>query len=193
MITHVHNSLLDPALKHKVLPIVENRTQFGQVLEQASGKVIVLRHCSLFDLSALLEKATRRDYAIYVNIDTIDGIQADVAGLQFLAEHFHVTGIISHNPKTLIQGKELGLETIQRIFAVDSSGLDSALSTIEVASIDLLDIAPARVIPYFTPGQLAAFPLPFIGSGLMSTFAQIQTVLRAGARYVAVSRPELWS
>jgi len=34
--------------------------------------------------------------------------------------------------------------------------------------------------------------LPFIGSGFVSTPQQIQTVLRAGAIGVTVSRPELW-
>ncbi len=193
MITHMHNSLLDPTVLHKVVPIVENRVQFGQVLEQAGTRVIVLRHCSLFDFSSLLEKASRRDYAVYVNVDTVDGIQADTAGLQFLAERFRITGIISHNPKTLGLGKELGLETIQRIFAVDSSGLASALAMVDKESIDLLDIAPAPVIPYLTPQQLAAFPRPFIGSGLITNLAQIQAILHAGARNVAVMRPELWS
>jgi glycerol uptake operon antiterminator len=193
MITHMHNSLLDPTVKHKVVPIVENRVQFGQVLEQAGSKVIVLRHCSPFDFSSLLEKASRRDYAVYINVDTVDGIQADMAGLEFLGERFHITGIISHNPKTLALGKELGLETIHRIFAVDSSGLASALASVEKETTDLLDIAPAPVIPYFTTQQLAALPRPFIGSGLISTTTQIRAILHAGARNVAVTRPELWS
>jgi glycerol uptake operon antiterminator len=193
MITHVYNSLLDATKLHKALPIVENRMQFGQVLEQAGSKVIVLRHCSPLDFSALLEKANRRDYAIYIYIDTVDGIQADAAGLQFLAERFHITGIISHHPKTLALGKELGLETIQRIFAVDSSGLDNALATVEVENVDLLDIAPAPVIPYLMPQQIAKLPRPFIGSGLITSFSQIQAILQAGARNVAVTRPELWS
>lgn len=193
MITHVHNSLLDATKLHKALPIVENRMQFGQVLEQAGSKIIVLRHCSPFDFSTLLEKANRRDYAVYIYIDTVDGIQADSAGLQFLAERFHIAGIISHHPKTLALGKELGLETIQRIFAVDSSGLDNALATVEAETVDLLDIAPAPVIPYLTPQQLSVLPRPFIGSGLITTFSQIQAILHAGARNVAVTRPELWS
>jgi glycerol uptake operon antiterminator len=192
MLTHVHNSLLDSALQHKVLPIVENRVQFGQVLEQAGSKIIVLRHCSLFDFSSLFEKANRRDYAIYVYIDTVDGIQSDAAGLQFLSEHFHITGIISHHPKTLAIAKELGMETIQRIFAIDSSGLNSSLATVEVENIDLLDIAPAPVIPYLSPEQLSTFPRPFIGSGLITNFAQVRAILHAGARNVAVTRPELW-
>ena len=70
---------------------------------------------------------------------------------------------------------------------------DNALATVEAETVDLLDIAPAPVIPYLTPQQLSVLPRPFIGSGLITTFSQIQAILHAGARNVAVTRPELWS
>ena len=82
------------------------------------------------------------------------------------------------------------METIQRIFAVDSTGLEAALESIDNHLVDLLDISPALVIPYVV--SHTRLPLPFIGSGLISTFQQVQAVLRAGALRVAVARPELY-
>ena len=192
MIIQSSRSLLDILSQCKTIPIVENRVHFTQVLDISQINAILLRHCNLFEFTALFHNAHRRALSVYVNIDHIDGIHADSAGLRYLAEQLHVTGIISNHPRILSSGKSFGLETIQRIFAVDSTGLEMALETVDKAYVDLLDVSPALVIPYIVPSLTTLLPLPFIASGLISTPQQVQAVLRSGAAGVAVSRPELW-
>lgn len=192
MITQVGRSLLQSMTRHKVIPVIESRVQFSQILEHAQGRALLLRHCNLFDLTSQLSSAYRCGYSVYVNVDHIDGIHPDAAGLHYLAEHLHVAGIVSNHPKILSLGKQFGLETIQRIFTVDSTGLETALESVDREYIDVLDIAPALVIPYLIPELTSSLPLPFIGSGMISTSQQIQRVLRSGACGVASSRPELW-
>ncbi len=126
MITQSSRSLLDISSQCKTIPIVENRVHFTQVLDISQIKAILLRHCNLFELTSLLHNAHRRGLSVYVYIDHIDGIHADSAGLRYLAEQLHVTGILSNHPRILSLGKSFGLETIQRIFAVDSTGLEMA-------------------------------------------------------------------
>jgi glycerol uptake operon antiterminator len=192
VITQSSRSLLDISSQCKTIPIVENRAHFTQVLDISQIKAILLRHCNLFELTSLLHNAHRHALSVYVYIDHIDGIHADSAGLRYLAEQLHVTGILSNHPRILSLGKSFGLETIQRIFAVDSTGLEMALETVDKAYIDLLDVSPALVIPYIVPSLTKLLPLPFIASGLISTPQQVKAVLRSGASGVAVSRPELW-
>ncbi|HAE83210.1 MAG TPA: glycerol-3-phosphate responsive antiterminator, partial [Ktedonobacter sp.] len=88
--------------------------------------------------------------------------------------------------------KSFGLETIQRVFAADSTGLEMALESVDTQFVDILDISPGLVTPYITTQITKPFPLPFIASGLIQTPQQVQAVLRSGAIGVAVSRPELW-
>ena len=192
MIIQSSRSLLDISSQCKTIPIVENRVHFTQVLDISQINAILLRHCNLFEFTALLHNAHRRGLSVYVNIDHIDGIHADSAGLRYLAEQLHVTGIFSNHPRILALAKSFGLETIQRIFAVDSTGLEMALETVDKTYVDLLDVSPALVIPYIVPSLTKLLPLPFIASGLISTPQQVQAVLRSGASGVAVSRPELW-
>jgi glycerol uptake operon antiterminator len=193
MLTQSSRSLLNHVTRTRVIPVVEGRTQLAQVLEQTRGRAVLLRHCNLFDCSPLLDSAQRRGYTLYVNADHIDGINADAPGLQYLAEHLHISGIISTHPKVLALGKNAGLETIQRIFAVDSTGLETALESVDTSTVDLLDISPALVVPYIISYLPKTLPLPFIGSGLITTYEQIQVVLKSGALGVTISRPELWS
>src|SRR6266851_2599112 len=184
MLTQSTRSLLSVSAQQKTIPIIENRLQLARALDAAQITAILVRHCSLFDLRPLLDQAYVREVVIYVNVDHIDGIHPDTAGLRYLAHQLHIAGIISANPRILALGKENGLEVIQRIFAVDSAGLEVALDSVDSHIVDLL------VIPYIVPQH--SLPLPFMGSGLIHTYQQVQAVLRAGAFCVAVVRPELW-
>lgn len=192
MLRQASRTLLESLTRYQVIPVIESRVQFSQVLEQAQGRALLLRHCNLFDLTSQLGSAYRRGHSIYVNVDHIDGIHPDAAGLQYLAEHLHVAGIVSNHPKILSLGKQFGLETVQRIFTVDSTGLETALESVDIEYTDVLDIAPALVIPYLIPTLTNALPLPFIGSGMISTAQQVQRVLRSGACGVVSPHPELW-
>ncbi|WP_165423221.1 glycerol-3-phosphate responsive antiterminator [Ktedonosporobacter rubrisoli] len=184
--------LPDRLAQHKTIPIVENRLQFMQVLRLQQVNSILLRHCDLFDFTPLLGQAHQRSLAIYINVDQLDGIYPDEAGLGLLAQYFHVAGIMSNNPRILALGKAIGLETIQRMFAVDSTGLETALQSVVAQHVDMLNISPAPVIPYVIKSLSRPLPVPFIGSGLLQTRQQLQAVLDAGAAGIAVARSELW-
>jgi glycerol uptake operon antiterminator len=192
MPTRSSGSLLNLLAQCKTIPVIENREQFAHIFDSSHIRAILLRHCNLFELTHLLEQAHKRGLAVYVNVDHIDGIHPDSAGLRHLAEQFHIAGIVSNHPKTLALARSFGLETIQRIFAVDSTGLEMALESVDIVNIDLLDISPALVIPYVVPRLAAPLPLRFIGSGLIQTSQQVQAILQADAAGVAVTRSELW-
>jgi len=190
MLTRSSKSLLSVSDRHKIIPVIENRSQFLRALNAPQISTIFLRHCNLLDLRPNLDQAFDRDLAVYVYVDHIDGIHPDSAGLRFLAHQLHITGIVSSNPRILSLGKGFELETIQRLFAVDSTGIETALDSVDDHHVDLLDISPALVIPYVVSHMV--LPLPFIGSGLISTFQQVQSVLRAGALRVTTARSELY-
>lgn len=183
-------SLLSLPARQKTIPIVENGAQFARVLETPQLTTVLLRHCNLFDFRHMLARAHDQDLAVYVNVDHIGGVAPDAAGLAYLAHHLHVVGVFSSNVKVLAQAKNLGLETVQRIFILDSTGLDVACELVDRQAVDLLDLSPALAIPY----AVARTPLslPFIGTGFISTSQQVREILRAGAIGVTVSRPELW-
>ena len=190
MLTRSSKSLLSVTNRQKIIPVVENRTEFLRTLNAPQISTILLRHCNLLELRPILDHAFERDLAVYVNVDHIDGIHPDSAGLRFLALQLHITGIVSSNPRILTLGKGFEMETIQRLFAVDSTGLETALESVDIHHVDLLDISPALVIPYVVSHTV--LPLPFIGSGLITTFQQVQSVLHAGALRVATARSELF-
>ncbi len=192
MLVQTRSSIVETLSHHRVIPIVESRPQFLAALKTQPYQVILVRNCDLFDMRSLCQQAAYHGDAVFVNIDHIAGIHADAAGIHYLAEHLHITGIISSNMKVLQLGKAADLSTMLHIYAADSAGLESALDGIDTTAVDLLDVSPALVVPYITPALADTLPCPFIASGLISHRKHMQAVLRAGALGVAVLQPELW-
>ncbi|MBO0796450.1 MAG: glycerol-3-phosphate responsive antiterminator [Ktedonobacteraceae bacterium] len=193
MLTQPGKLLWHPTARYKVIPVIESRAQFSLLLAQTDARSILLRHCNLFDLAASLEHAQRRDYEIYIDIDSCDGINSDEAGMRYLVEHLRASGIVSHHTRTLTLGKQQGLTTIQRVFAIDSTGLESEIEALDLQATDALNISPALVIPHIAGRLASSLPVPFVASGLVSSHEQVQAVLRAGALRVMTTYPELWS
>jgi glycerol uptake operon antiterminator len=180
---------LAPALARKIIPVVERPAMLAQLLSHPAHELLILRHCNVFECAPLLKQATQKGVALYVYLDQVDGINADEDGLIYLAREFQVHGILSHHPRLLALAKQQGLTAIQRVFAVDSTGLQSALESVDTSIVDLLDLAPALVIPYLWE----SLPLPFIGSGLVRKVEHIQRILDHGAHGIALSDPAYWS
>lgn len=185
-------SLLNLPARSLLVPVVETRIQFIQALDMSAVRAMLLHHCNVFEFADLMARAARAGCAVYVNMDHIDGIYADEAGFQYLAERLRARGVISSHPKALALAKQAGLETIQRIFAVDSAGLMMALESVDLARVDMLDFAPALVVPHIMPRLRSCLPIPFMASGLLHTTAQLQEVIKSGVQAVAVTHPEKW-
>lgn len=186
-------SLRTGTLQSKIIPLVDSRALFLQALDLDGINVILLHRCNLLALTDLLHHAYRAHISIYVYVDHIEGLVPDSAGLRYLADTLHITGIVSNHTKTLTLGKSLGLETIQRLFILDSTALSSNFEYAELEQVDLFDLAPALAVPHLIPDLIPELPRPFIASGFIHTPRQVQAVLQAGAVGVTTSRIDrLW-
>jgi glycerol uptake operon antiterminator len=192
MLAQTKHSLIEVLSRNKVIPVVENRTQFLTALTMSTHHVLFLRNCDLFDLKALCQQAAQQGYLLYVNADRMNGIHPDAAGLHYLVEQLHITGVTSTNLKILSLASTLGLSTMLHIFAADSTGLESAIEMGNVAAVDLFNVSPALVVPFIAETLTTLLSRPFIASGLISTRRQIQAVVQTGALGVVVPQPELW-
>ena len=85
MLTRSSRSLLSISDRQKIIPVVENRVQFLRALDAPQITTIMLRHCNLLELRPLLHHAFEHEVTVYVNVDHIDGIHPDSAGLRFLS------------------------------------------------------------------------------------------------------------
>lgn len=152
-----------------------------QVLFYLSANVLSVRE--------KVEQAHNAGKIVMVHMDLAEGIGKDSSGIQYLAM-CKVDGIISTKANMIRFAKHHKLIAIQRVFALDSKGLDSIEEMIKNADPHLIEIMPGvveKAVSRFSRGRT-----PVIAGGLIETKSEVTGALRCGAIAVSTGQNQLW-
>src|SRR5712692_12067245 len=174
-----------------MLPAIRDSNTLQQALD-IGYRQLLLERGSLLAMVGPLAAAARQGVAIFVNLDAVEGLAADSAALAFLATDLGFSGVLSVKPHLLRDAGRFRLRTIQRIHALDSTGLETGLRTLASPAPQALAIAPALAIPHVVATVRAVTSVPLWGTGYVTTSEQAQRILAAGAEVVSSSRREVW-
>jgi glycerol uptake operon antiterminator len=180
-----------PGVNGVMLPAVRDVASFNQALDLGYRQVLIERG-SLLAMVGPLAAAARQGITIFVNLDAVEGLAPDSAALAFLATDLGLSGVLSVKPHLLRDASRFRLRTVQRIHALDSTGLETGLNSIVSPPPYAIAIAPAVAIPQVMPTIRATTTTPIWGTGFISSAQQANEVLAAGAAVVSSGRLELW-
>lgn len=180
-----------PGLLRVMLPAIRDEATLRQALDLGYRQVLVERG-SLLAMVGPLAAAARRGIAIFVNLDGVEGLAPDSASLAFVATDLGLSGVISVKPHVLKEASRFRLRTIQRIHALDSTGLETGLRSLASPAPQALAIAPALALPHVAAVVRTVTSAPLWGTGYVTTSDQARQVLAAGAEVVSSARPEVW-
>jgi glycerol uptake operon antiterminator len=175
-----------------MLPAIRDSTSLHHALDLGYRQLLVERG-SLLAMVGPLAAAAHRGVAIFVNLDAVEGLAADSAALAFLATDLGFSGVLSVKAHLLRDAGRFRLRTIQRIHALDSTGLETGLNSIGQPAPYAIAIAPAVAIPQVMATIRKSTSAPVWGTGFITTGEQASVVLAAGADVVSSARPEVWS
>jgi glycerol uptake operon antiterminator len=180
-----------PGLLGVMLPAVRDGASLNQALDLGYRQLLIERG-SLLAMVGPLASAARQGIAIFVNLDAVEGLAPDSAALAFLATDLGFSGVLSVKSHLLKDASRFRLRTVQRIHALDSTGLETGLSSIVSPPPFAIAIAPAVAIPQVMPDIRATTRTPIWGTGFITSVEQAHEVLAAGADVVSSGRPEVW-
>lgn len=152
-------------------------------------QVLFYLSANLLTVKDRIRQAHEAQKLLMVHIDLAEGIGKDHAGIQYLAD-CGADGIISTRANMIRLAKNHGLTAIQRVFALDSKGMDSIEEMIRNSNPHLVEIMPGvveKAIRRFSGGKT-----PVIAGGLIETKAEVTGVLRSGAIAASTGQKELW-
>ena len=174
-----------------MLPAIRDSNTLHQALDLGYRQLLVERG-SLLAMVGPLAAAARQGVAIFVNLDAVEGLAADSAALAFVATDLGFSGVLSVKPHLLKDAGRFRLRTIQRIHALDSTGLETGLNSMGRPPPYAIAIAPGVAIPQVMPTIRDSTNVPVWGTGFITTSAQAAAVLAAGADVVASAELALW-
>src|SRR5437588_9474065 len=180
-----------PGVIGAMLPAIRDGTSLNQALD-LGYRQLLLERGSLLALVGPLAGAARQGVAIFVNLDAVEGLAGDSAALAFLATDLGFSGVLSVKPHVLRDASRFRLRTIQRIHAVDSTGLETGLNSVGQPAPYAIAIAPAVAIPQVMSTIRRGTNVPVWGTGFITTAEQAAAVLAAGADVVSSAQLELW-
>ncbi len=180
-----------PGLSGVMLPAIRDSNTLHQALDLGYRQLLVERG-GLLAMVGPLAGAARQGVAIFVNLDAVEGLAGDSAALAFLATDLGFSGVLSVRPSLLRDASRFRLRTIQRIHALDSTGLETGLNSVGQPAPYAIAIAPAVAIPQVMPIIRESTNVPIWGTGFISTSEQAAAVLAAGADVISSAHLELW-
>jgi glycerol-3-phosphate responsive antiterminator len=180
-----------PDLSQAMLPAVRDGSSLNTALDLGYRQVLLERG-SLLSLVGPLASAAKQGIAIFVNLDAVEGLAPDSAALAFLATDLGLSGVVSVKPHALRDASRFRLRTVQRIHAIDSTGLETGLNSVVSPTPYAIAIAPAVAVPQVMGAVRAVSAAPIWGTGFITSTAQANDILDAGAAVVSSASVDVW-
>ena len=125
-----------------------------------------------------------------VHIDLVGGLAPKEVAVDWLQQQ-GADGIISPRPHLIRRGRELGMLTVLRVFAIDSKAVGNLQKETEMVTPDVIEILPGT-LPKIIEKLSGKLPVPLIAGGLMTDKCDIVSALQAGALCASTSEEALW-
>jgi|SRR5699024_127831 len=173
-----------------VIPAIRQLKYFEKALASDHTWIVFLE-TRLGQLKSLVDYAKRENKKVLIHMDLIQGIKADEYGVEYVVHDIKPEGIISTRASVIESVKKYNILAIQRLFLLDSLSLDSNVKLIGRSKADYVEVLPGTM-PEVVKEIKKQTNTPIIAGGLITSQANIDRALAAGAVAVSTSRTELW-
>ncbi len=174
-------------------PLIAAITRTEQITAAINSDVrrINLMAGDILQLESIVERVHAANKQLYVHIEMVNGISRDSSGVHFLAKSFKIDGIVSTKSNAIASAKQAGLGTTQRIFAIDTAAIETALKMMNSTMPDEVELMPG-LMPRIISQIRASWNKTLIVGGLIRSEEEIRSAFEHGADYVSLGDSQFW-
>ena len=184
--------LMDAILETPVIAAVKDDAGLCNALTNENIRVVFVLYGDICNISSIVRRIHEAGRFAVVHVDLIAGLAGKEVAVDFIRNTTEADGIISTRPMLLRRGRELGLLTVLRVFAIDSKAVSNLGRETEGGMPDVIEILPGTLCKVLR--RLSReLPVPLIAGGLLSDKADVLAALGAGALCVSASDESLWA
>ena len=185
-------------MSHPMLPLLERTPVIPAVKEPETldlalahdGAAVFLLCGDILNIAGLVDRVHRAGKQAVVHGDLVAGLAPREIAVDYLRS-CGADGIISTRPHIIRRGRELGMLTVLRVFAIDSKAVGNLQKETEMVTPDVIEILPGT-LPKIIEKLSGKLPVPLIAGGLMTDKCDIVSALQAGALCASTSEEALW-
>ena len=183
------NQFLDLMEREPILPAVKDLDTLEAALTCRCPVVFVL--CGdILNIDTIIDRLHQAGKKAVIHADLVQGLAPKEIAVDFL-RRCGADGIISTRPHLIRRGREVGLGTVLRVFAIDSKAVSNLRREAAEGHPDAIEVLPGAM-PQVLSRLSREIRIPLIAGGLISGKADILAALDAGARCVSTSDASLW-
>lgn len=119
------------------------------------------------DLMTLVAAAEAGPENIALDLDSVDGLNADEAGARFVTGRLGIRIVMTRRPALAAVVAEEGCLGLVHVYAFDSTGLKRALESHPAGNGVGTVISPGPVLSHLTADDLEHLPRPIVAYGLI--------------------------
>ena len=183
--------LVEAFARVPVAAVIRRGEELPRALASQVPAIFFLR-APAFHLGPLVWAVQARHKLAFVHIDLIAGLGKDRAGIAFLAREIGVDGIITSHSGLVAAAKAERVIAIQRLLLYDDMALSSAMSALERARPDIVEVLPGVIFPLVVDQIRSRLSLPIIVGGFVREQQQRDDSLKRGALAISSSSTSLW-
>lgn len=185
----MRHKLIDLLEQSPVLPAVKDEDALPRAM-RCESRVVFLLGGDLLSIRRWIDLTHEAGKQAAVHLDLVGGLAPREVAVDWLQQQ-GADGIISTRPHLIRRGRELGLLTVLRVFAIDSKAVGNLQKETEMVTPDVIEILPGT-LPRVIERLSKKIPVPLIAGGLMTDKSDIVSALQAGALCASTSDEELW-
>ena len=172
----------------RIVAAVRTRAEWEATWSSPVKNVFLLGG-TVSELPFTVAEAREHGKRLFVHADRVEGLGHDAAAVEFIAR-LAPFGVISTHAPIVKRAGAAGLCTVLRFFIVDGRSVATALETLSQTRPDYAELMPGLVCK--TIRAFADTGIPVIAGGLVTTRAEADDALAAGAVAVSTSAAGLW-
>ena len=183
------NRFLDLMERDPIIPAVKDPDTLEAALTCRCELIFVL--CGdILNIDAIIARLHQAGKKAVIHADLVQGLAPKEIAVDFL-QRCGADGIISTRPHLIRRGRELGLGTVLRVFAIDSKAVSNLRREASEGSPDAIEVLPGAM-PQVLSRLSREIHIPLIAGGLLNEKADVMAALGAGAVCISTSDSKLW-
>ncbi|UJF32186.1 glycerol-3-phosphate responsive antiterminator [Paenibacillus hexagrammi] len=174
-------------------PIIASVTREEQIPSVLGSSVqrVNLMAGHIGNLGSIIEQIHQSGKMVYVHLEMVSGLGRDSHTVEFLARQFRADGIVTTKSNAVAAARQAGIRSIQRIFAIDTAAVQTAVRMIASAQPDEVELMPG-LMPRVIKELKATIKQPLIVGGLIRYEDEIVSALSSGADFISSGDPSMW-
>jgi glycerol uptake operon antiterminator len=184
------NKLNELLIENPVIAAIRNDENLSDAIK-SNAQIVFVLYGSIMSISDICEKLRKVGKTIFIHADLIDGIRGDMSGIEFINKYAQPNGIITTKVNCIKHAKQLGLQTVLRIFIIDSLSIRTGVKNINETHPNAVEIMPG-IAGKALQNMKKETNVSLIAGGLIDNKKDVMDALAAGAVAISTTAKNLW-